>query len=174
MNWITKLGRRLRFVFREDEVEQELSDEIRHHVEMEAEELVRTGWDPAKARAEAQRRFGGEGPTKERVRDQRGGRLLGDLVQDVHYGLRILRRAPAFASMTVATLAIGIGATTAIFSVVYAVLLTPLPYEQPASGRPAPRVWTGASCRRATSWTGRSGLNLSPSWARIRVPFKTI
>ncbi|NIP59105.1 MAG: FtsX-like permease family protein [Gemmatimonadetes bacterium] len=113
-------------------------------MEMETEELVRRGMEPAEARREALRRFGGVERTKERVRDERGGRILDDLVQDLRYGMRTLRKSPGFAASALLILALGIGSASALFGVVDAVLLEPLPY--PDSERLV-RVWPVAPAR---------------------------
>ncbi len=124
-------ARRLRVLLRKGDVERDLDDEVRLHVEMEAEDLVRGGMDPERARREAALRFGGEEAVKERVRDERGGRPVEDLVQDVRYGVRSLRRSPGFTASALLVLALGIGAATALFGVVYGVLLAPLPFPSP-------------------------------------------
>ncbi|MCH7749956.1 MAG: ABC transporter permease, partial [Acidobacteria bacterium] len=127
MIWFERVRRRLRILFRKDEVEAELSEEVRLHVEMEANELIRSGVDPASARREAYRRLGGVERTKEWVRDERGGRLLDDLVADLRYTVRILRRAPGFTATVIVILALGIGANTAVFSGVKGLLLDTIP-----------------------------------------------
>ena len=107
--------------------DQELDDELTQHMEMEALSLERAGMAPADARREARRRFGGVDRYAEELRDVRGGRWLEWLGQDAKYALRMARRFPAFTTIVVATLAVAIGANTAVFSVIDRVVLAPLP-----------------------------------------------
>jgi predicted permease len=143
MSW-SRLKRRIRIVLNKDDVEQELDEELRAHVEMETTHLVRGGMPEAEARREALRRFGGVERTKEQVRDERGGRLLEDLLQDLRYGVRSLRRSPGFTFSALLVLALGIGSAVTLFAAVDAVLLEPLPY--PDSERLV-RVWPSAPGR---------------------------
>jgi putative ABC transport system permease protein len=107
--------------------DQELDDELTQHMEMEALSLERAGMSPEDARREARRRFGGVDKYAEELRDVRGARWLEWLGQDAKYALRIARRFPAFTAIVVATLAVAIGANTAVFSVIDRVVLAPLP-----------------------------------------------
>jgi len=112
-------------------MDQELDDELRSYVELTTAENIRRGMTPEAAAAQARRDFGGMQQVKENVRDVRAGIGLEILIQDVRYGIRSLRRSPGFATVTILTLALGIGANTTIYSVVHGVLLKPLPYPHP-------------------------------------------
>lgn len=125
---LSDLLERLRaLVFRRRQ-ERELDDEIRFHLEREAEERIRLGEAPDQARRAAALAFGGVEQQKEAVRDARGVRPLQDLAADLRYGVRALGRNPGFTAAAVAVLGLGLGAAAAVFTVVDAVLLSPLPY----------------------------------------------
>jgi predicted permease len=110
--------------------ERELAREVTSHLALLEDEFKRRGMSEAEARTAARRAFGGVDQAKERHRDTRSLRWLEDLKQDVKYALRMMGRAPGFAAVAILTLALGIGATTAIFTVVHALLFKPLPYAE--------------------------------------------
>ena len=115
-------------LFRASAAERELSKEIASHLGLIEDQFIGQGMSPADAKLAARRAFGGVEQTKEHQRDARSFRWIDDARQDVGYALRSLKRTPAFTLAAVVTLAVGIGATTAIYSVVDRVLLQPLPF----------------------------------------------
>ncbi|MFI5234441.1 MAG: ADOP family duplicated permease [Gemmatimonadales bacterium] len=125
---LSELRYRLRAIFRRRALERELDDELRFHLDQEAEKLRREGVVEAEAMRHARIALGGVEVAKEAARDARGVAALEHLARDAHYALRAIRRNRGFALVIILTLALGIGANTAIFSVVDAVLLRPLPY----------------------------------------------
>ena len=132
MRWVDAARARFRLLLFGEEVEQRMDEEFRFHLDMETERLVReAGVDAREARRRARAAFGGVEAHKDAVRDGRGWAWLSGLRRDIRDGVRSLARRPAFTAVAILSLALGIGANTAIFSLVNAVVLRDSPVERP-------------------------------------------
>jgi predicted permease len=156
---------RLRALVRRSAVEQELDEELRAHLELETEKHVAAGMSRSEAVRRARLALGGLEQVKEQCRDVRGTRWIDELARDLRYALRVLRRSPGFTTMAVVSLALGIGANTAIFTLIDAVMLRSLPVRSPDE-----LVAVGDPSRPTAHWEGAPMVDVLsyPLYQRLR------
>src|ERR1700722_839411 len=127
MRWYYKLPLRLQSIFRKNRAEQDLSEELQFHLQAQIDEYVAQGMNPKEARHVALRSLGGIEQAKEQCRDARKVNVIEHFLQDVRFGLRMLRRSPGFSVLAMLCLTLGIGATAAVFSWIEGILFRPYP-----------------------------------------------
>src|SRR5690349_11979919 len=131
MRWIQKLSLQLRAALQPSAVEREMEEELAEHLESEIKELVARGVSPTEARKQAVATMGRMDAVKEECRDSRGTAGWEQLKQDISFGVRLLLKNRTVSGVALATMALGIGSTSAVFSLVDGVLIRPLPFPQP-------------------------------------------
>jgi hypothetical protein len=160
-HWFYSLPLRFRSLFQRRQVEAELDEELQYHLEQKIEEAIEQGLNPEEARYAALRAMDGLEQKKQQCRDLRGVNTIENFFQDLRYGLRMLKKSPGFTTVAVLTLALGIGANTAVFTVVNAVLLRPLQYPEPdrivSFYIPNPRI-EGISIPMFAVWRQQTGV----------------
>src|SRR2546428_362049 len=148
MSWINRLLGSLR----KDKLEDHLNDELQFHIDARTQEFIASGMTPEEARYQAARLFGNRVLLKERTRDMDTVGWIENLRQDLRYGIRVLRKNPGFTTVAVLSLALGIGANTAIFSLIDAVMLKMLPVKNPE--QLVFITWKGKEFPNVQSYTG--------------------
>ena len=155
--WILRLAG----LFHRERRDRELAVELESHLQMHIDDHVRRGMDPAEARRRALIQLGGVEQAKEMVRDRRAVPLLDHLLQDVRFAIRILAKTPAITAVALLSLALGIGANTAIFSLIDTVLLRQLPVEKPEELVQLMQASPGQASDSFPSFT-------NPTWEKVR------
>jgi hypothetical protein len=168
MPLLVKVRSFLRNLLSSRSVEADLEQEVHAHLEMLVEENICSGMSPLEAQRAANIELGGIEQVKERVREERIGNWLHSVLSDCRYGVRQLRKNPGFAAVAVLTLALGIGANTAIFSVVQGVLLAPLPYREPDR---LVTVWLNNFRLKSTTYLSYRDFM---DWERADPPFEKV
>ena len=170
MHLLRTMTARVIALFRKRSLDSDLDQELRSHVEMATDLNLRRGMSAEQARREALLSFGGVETTKQVYREQRGLPIIETTLQDLRYALRMLRRKPGFAIVAVLSIALGIGANTAIFSLIYALLLRSLPVPNPGElvqvGPVAADADAGLGCPSGKRRTGRFDMS---SATRVKV-----
>ncbi len=164
---VTALFQSVRSLFFRRSAKAEIDEELRFHLEQHTAERIAVGMTPEEAAREARRRFGNLQSVRDECREKRGASFGEETWQDIRFGLKMLRKNPGFTAVAVLTLALGIGANTAIFSVVNAVLLRPLPYPEPGQLVQLRVDWSGSPSTVIGSATFVEVKAQSQSLARI-------
>src|SRR2546430_835487 len=152
MAWTRRFWLKLQTLFRRNRSAQRLNDEIQFHLDQQIAENVSAGMNREEARHSAMRVFGNATLTKEQARDTWGWNQLEQIAQDFRYGLRSLRKGPGFSAVAILSLALGIMATTAMYSVIYGVVLNPFPYRD-VDSLMSVKVWSPDSSRFRLGYT---------------------
>jgi putative ABC transport system permease protein len=168
MKWFNVLRDRLRALRQRETVIDDIDREMRLHLELQIEANIKAGMSPEEAREKARRSFGNVNRAVDAAYDVKGGGLFETLVQDIRYGVRMLAKHKAFTSVAVVTLALGIGANTAIFSVVNELLLSPLPYRD---AEQIVMLWEVTPEGRHQNTTSRANFR---SWRAQSTSFQTV
>src|SRR6201988_1977251 len=168
MKWFNLLRDRMRALLGRDNVIDDIDREMRSHVEMQTEELIARGLSPEAARDKAISNFGNTSKIRDDAYDVKGGGLFETLLQDIRYGARVLLKHRVFTVVAVLTLALGIGANTAIFSVVNELLLRPLAYRD---ANRIVMVWEVSPAGRHQNTTSRANFR---SWREQSNSFESL